>query len=303
MPTSTPATSCCSTTMSIGFIDLGMVGRLDDATRKTLLYYYYSRRHERRGKRRPHPGRHGDPRTAEATPTVCAASSPTSIVAGSAPPRITACPSPSSSCSPSAWPVATTSTTRKRSSSWSRPSSPSKASPTSSTPASRFISVARSYIRRIILHELSPTTLYRRTVISAPEFLDVMMRSPMIIARELQHIDQRNQSATAPSFTGVKETILAGFMLVTGAVMAAGGVIWPVWSYHDHRVGHRLPRFEKLAPGNGSDVRPLTSPPTANGAHDEPARDGRYHAILHRNPILHCWPSPPPSSSSGPRPP
>ena len=97
-------------------------------------------------------------------------------------------------------------------------------------PKIEIFKVARSYIRTIILYELSPSILYRRSLISAPEFMDVMLRSPMIIARELQHIDQKNQSSRPPAFMGVKETILAGFMLVTAAVMAAGGVVWPVWS-------------------------------------------------------------------------
>ena len=98
-------------------------------------------------------------------------------------------------------------------------------------PSIEIISGCASYIHRIILHELSPTTLYRRTVLSAPEFLDIMMRSPMIIALEsFSTWINGTRPRLAPSFTGVKETILAGFLLVTGAVMAAGGVIWPVWS-------------------------------------------------------------------------
>jgi ubiquinone biosynthesis protein len=97
-------------------------------------------------------------------------------------------------------------------------------------PSIEVITVARSHIRRIILYELNPSTIFSRTIISAPEFLDVMMRSPMIIARELQHIDQKNQSGNPSSLLGIKETILAGFMLLTAAVMAAGGMFWPFWT-------------------------------------------------------------------------
>ena len=97
-------------------------------------------------------------------------------------------------------------------------------------PSIDIIKLARSNIQRIILHEFSPSSLYRQMLISAPEFMDVMLRSPMIIARELQHMDQRNQSGVQPSMTGLKDTILAGFILVTAAVMAAGGVVWPVWT-------------------------------------------------------------------------
>ena len=96
-------------------------------------------------------------------------------------------------------------------------------------PSIEMMVVARSYVYRIILFELNPATLYRRSLISAPEFLDIMLRSPMIIARELQQMDQRNQSGRTASFSGFKETILAGFLLVTSAVLAAGGVAWPIW--------------------------------------------------------------------------
>jgi ubiquinone biosynthesis protein len=97
-------------------------------------------------------------------------------------------------------------------------------------PSIEVIAIARNHIRRIILYELSPSTIYNRAVISAPEFMDVMMRSPMIIARELQHIDQRNQSGSHSSLIGIKETIIAGFMLLTAAVMASGGMFWPFWT-------------------------------------------------------------------------
>ncbi len=97
-------------------------------------------------------------------------------------------------------------------------------------PSIEIIQVAGSHIKQILLHEFSPSTIYRRSLVSAPEYLDVLLRSPMIIARELQRIDQRSQSNNGNSFMGVKETIIAGFLLLAVAVLIAGGVLWPIWS-------------------------------------------------------------------------
>lgn len=215
--------------LRIGFIDLGMVGRLDDATRKTLLYYYYS-------------------------VVMNDAENAARILANMAirGPR----------SDPDGLRRELTDLNRR----WVSASQHHRLSIAQLIlqsiglagryrvyypeeiilmvkalvtvegvanildPSIEIIAVARSYIRRIILYELSPSTLYRRSIISAPEFMDVMLRSPMIVARELQHIDQRNQSGPTSSFTGIKETIIAGFMLVTAAVMAAGDVFWPVWT-------------------------------------------------------------------------
>ena len=215
--------------MRIGFIDLGMVGRLDDATRKTLLYYYYSL-------------------------VMNDAENAARILANMA------LRSPRSD--PEGLRRELTDLNRR----WISASEHHRLSiaqlilqsiglagrfhvyypeeiilmvkalvtveglASILDPSIEIIKVARSYIRRIILWELSPSTLYKRSLISAPEFLDVILRSPMIIARELQHIDQKNQSGVTPTMMGVKETIIAGFLLVTAAVMASGGVFWPLWS-------------------------------------------------------------------------
>ena len=215
--------------LSIGFIDLGMVGRLDDATRKTLLYYYYSLVMN-------------DAENAARILANMAIRGPRSDPDGLRRELVDLNRRWASASAHHRMSIAQLILQSIGLAGRYHVYYPEeiilmvKALVTVEgvanilDPSIEIIAVARGHIRRIILHELSPTTIYRRSVISAPEFMDVMLRSPMIIARELQHIDQRNQSGTASSFSGVKETIIAGFLLVTGAVMAAGGVFWPIWT-------------------------------------------------------------------------
>lgn len=96
-------------------------------------------------------------------------------------------------------------------------------------PDLELVTVARLHIQQIIRSEFSPVTVWRRGVIAAPEFFDVLQRSPMIIAHTLQRLEKLNQATPPAPFAGVKETVLAGFALVAVAVLVAAGAPWPAW--------------------------------------------------------------------------
>ena len=90
-------------------------------------------------------------------------------------------------------------------------------------------SAARSHVQKIILSEFNPLDLWRNSLLSAPEFLDVLRRSPMILANMLQQMEGRNQMPAGPSYPGIKQTILAGFCLVAVALLVTAGAHWLVW--------------------------------------------------------------------------
>jgi ubiquinone biosynthesis protein len=89
--------------------------------------------------------------------------------------------------------------------------------------------LARSHIQTIIRREFDPVLLWRKAAINAPEFLEIVQRSPMIIAHALQRLDRLNQLPRAPLLPGLKETVLAGFCLVAVAVLVTSGAAWWLW--------------------------------------------------------------------------
>ena len=66
-------------------------------------------------------------------------------------------------------------------------------------------------------------------LLSAPEFLDVLLRSPMILAQVLQQLE-RNTATSAPQpLSGLKEIMFAGFCVVAVAILIAASAPWFLW--------------------------------------------------------------------------
>jgi ubiquinone biosynthesis protein len=96
-------------------------------------------------------------------------------------------------------------------------------------PDLELVTVARRHIQQIIRGEFNPATVWRRALIAGPEFFDILQRSPMIVAHTLQRLERLNQMSPSSPVAGVKETVLAGFALVAVAVLVAAGAPWPAW--------------------------------------------------------------------------
>lgn len=89
--------------------------------------------------------------------------------------------------------------------------------------------VARQHIHRILRDEFDLGKLWQQSVINAPELLDILRRSPMILARVLQRLEQEDFGPHPISYPGLKEIVLAGFALIAIALLVSAGVPWPIW--------------------------------------------------------------------------
>jgi ubiquinone biosynthesis protein len=89
--------------------------------------------------------------------------------------------------------------------------------------------VARKHIRAILRDEFDLGRLWQQTVINAPELMDILRRSPMILARVLQRLEHEQIGPHPISYPGLKEIVLAGFALIAIAILVSAGVPWPIW--------------------------------------------------------------------------
>lgn len=214
--------------LRIGFIDLGMVGRIDEITRKNMLYYFYALVM-------------GDPEHAARVLTNIAVAGPKSDltglrreltdlnrrwVSGSKFHRLSAAQLILQSINLAGryyvyYPEEIILMT--------------KALVTIEgvghllEPDLELASAARKHVQKILLSEFNPVDLWRKSLISAPEFLDVLSRSPMILAEALQQIERRKQNPPGPVIPGMKQTLLAGFCLLAVALLVTAGIPWPIW--------------------------------------------------------------------------
>ena len=90
--------------------------------------------------------------------------------------------------------------------------------------------VSRSYINRIFLNQFSPLRIARETLRGAPELVDALVKSPMLVTEGLKVLEQSTNRDPESPFTGIRGTVFAGFCVVAGAIVAATNGPWPLWA-------------------------------------------------------------------------
>jgi ubiquinone biosynthesis protein len=212
-----------------GFIDLGMVGRLDDELRRTLLYYYYSLVM-------------GD---AENSARYLASVA----VAG-----------------PDGDPVGFRRDVREISSRWRRAASFEgfslaqlvlesvaqgarhgmyfpvemvlmvKALVTYEgaghllMPGFDVAEVSRRHIRAVFVQQFSPIRLVQEALRGAPDLVDAMVKLPLLVTEGLRVLEKTTHHKRENPLAGVRGTVLAGFCIVAASVLLGTGAAWPLWA-------------------------------------------------------------------------
>jgi len=212
----------------VGFIDLGMVGRLDDELRRTLLYYYYSLVM-------------GDAENAARY-----------LATGATP-------------GPDGDPAGFRRDVREISSRWRRAASFESFSlgqlvlesvrrgaryrmyfPVEMVlmvkalityegaghlllPGFDVAEVSRRHIRAVFVQQFSPIRLVQEALRGAPDLVDAMVKLPLLVTEGLRFMERTTRKKRENPLAGVRGTILAGFCVVAGSVLAASGMRWPFW--------------------------------------------------------------------------
>lgn len=214
--------------LRMGFIDLGMVGRLDEATRKGMLYYFYSLVM-------------GDPENAARILTTIAVSGRKSDLNGLRREltdlnRRWASASKFHQFSIAQLVLQSINVAGRY---WvyypeeiilmTKALVTIEGMANLLEPNLELTSLAREPIQQIIRTELNPANLWRKSLINAPELLDILANAPMILAHTLQQIEHQRLAPVPDPVPGLKVTILAGFFLVAVALLVVAGVPWPIW--------------------------------------------------------------------------
>lgn len=81
--------------------------------------------------------------------------------------------------------------------------------------------LSRRHLTRLLIEQFSPRSLIREGIKVAPEVVDAMMKAPMLITQGLKVMEAAAKAPEKPPLSGLRGAILAGFSLVSGAVVLA----------------------------------------------------------------------------------
>jgi len=90
--------------------------------------------------------------------------------------------------------------------------------------------VSERHVYRIFRTQLSPTSLIQQGLRAAPDMVDAFVRMPQLVTEGLRILEQQTRRPPEKPLAGLRGTIFGGFALVSGAILAAFDGPWPVWS-------------------------------------------------------------------------
>lgn len=90
--------------------------------------------------------------------------------------------------------------------------------------------VSQRHVYRIFRSQLSPMRLVREGLRGAPEIMEAVVRLPLLVSETLRILEQQTRRPPRSALGGIRGTIFGGFCLVSGAILAAFEGPWYVWA-------------------------------------------------------------------------
>jgi ubiquinone biosynthesis protein len=89
--------------------------------------------------------------------------------------------------------------------------------------------ISRRHIRRVFLEQFSPIRMIREELRSAPDLVDALVKIPTLVTEGVRVLERSTRAPAEHPLSGVRGTLLAGFCLVAGAILLAFGSARPLW--------------------------------------------------------------------------
>lgn len=90
---------------------------------------------------------------------------------------------------------------------------------------------SQRHITNLFLNQFNPMRLARESLRSAPDLIDAVVKGPMLITEGLRLLEKTARQPPRSPLTGMRGTLFGGFCLVAAAILLVGdtsGRLWPV---------------------------------------------------------------------------
>jgi len=91
--------------------------------------------------------------------------------------------------------------------------------------------VSQRHVTHLFLHQFNPLRLAKESLRSAPELIDAVVKGPMLITEGLRLLEKAARQPSRSPLSGVRGTLFGGFCMVAAAILLvgdSGGRLWPL---------------------------------------------------------------------------
>ena len=89
--------------------------------------------------------------------------------------------------------------------------------------------VSQHHVQKIFVAQFNPLRLVREGMRGAPEIVDALLKAPLLVTEGLRVLERSTRRPPENPFAGIRGTLFAGFCLVAGAILVA--FHQPVWAW------------------------------------------------------------------------
>ncbi|MCB0507825.1 MAG: AarF/UbiB family protein [Chitinophagales bacterium] len=90
--------------------------------------------------------------------------------------------------------------------------------------------VTKKHIRKMVLGEVNPVDIIKTQLQNAPEILDIVTRSPLVLSEAFKRYELEMVEKKKPVNNSIKNTIFGGCCVIGGSILAAAGLQWFVFT-------------------------------------------------------------------------
>jgi ubiquinone biosynthesis protein len=87
--------------------------------------------------------------------------------------------------------------------------------------------VSRSHVRKVFIAQFSPMRLIQQELRGAPDLVDALLKVPSLVTEGLRVLERTTKGPPANPFAGIRATVIAAACLVAGAILIAFKAPWP----------------------------------------------------------------------------
>ena len=89
--------------------------------------------------------------------------------------------------------------------------------------------VSQKHVNNLFLKQFNPVALVKESFRGAPELVDLIVKSPTLIAEGVRFLETQMRGGSASPLLGLRSALLSGASLVAGTIALTTGGAWFVW--------------------------------------------------------------------------